>query len=175
MKKTLRTMAICLALSVSTAHAEKEGLFYGANVSDADVDIDQSISGVSLQLGYQFNSYFGVDGRIGVFSNEASSIIRDPLLKQYALLGRAGYEWEQASVYGLLGYGNTLNSVADNEDGLMKGVEINLFGSPATALSLGYLSQTMDGDDFNTVSIGFVHFLGITSDQFSLRHPSKDQ
>lgn len=175
MNKTLRTVALGLALSVSTAYAENDGLYYGVNISDADVDIDEAVSGLSLQLGYQYNSYFGFEGRVGVFSNEASSIIRDPLFKQYSLLGRVGYQWEQTSVYGLIGYSNTLAAIGDNESGLTKGLEINLFGSPSTALSLGYLSQTMDGPDFNTISIGFIHYLGVTSDSFSLRHPSQDQ
>jgi len=175
MKKTLRTVALGLALSIGTAHAEHEGLFWGANVSDADVDVDESISGASLQIGYQLNKFVGADARVGVFSNEASSIIRDPLFKQYAILGRFGYEWQQISVYGLAGYANLLNSLADNEDGFIKGVEVNLFGSPSTALSIGYLSQTLDSDDFNVVSLGFVHYLGIKSDHLSLRHPSKDK
>ena len=144
MKKTLRTMAVCLALSVvGNAHAEKEGLFWGVNVSDVDVDIDESVSGASLQLGYQFNKYFGVDGRVGVASNEVDSIVRDPLFKQYALLGRFGYEWEQASVYALAGYANLLSSFDNDGDGFTGGIEINLFGTPSTALSLGYLSQSV--------------------------------
>ncbi len=175
MKKTLRTMALCLALSVGTAFAENDGLFYGVNISDTESNIDDSVSGLSLQLGYHFNGYLGVEGRVGVFSNEASSIVRDPLFKQYAVNGRLGYEWEQVSIYGLLGYASTSSSLDDSESGLTTGVEINLFGSPATAISLGYLRQEMDDDDFSNVSIGFIHFLGIRSDRFSLRHPSKDK
>jgi hypothetical protein len=176
MKKTLRRVALglSLALSVGTASAEKEGLFYGAHVADADVAINKAITGAYFQLGYQYNEYVGAEARVGIFSNEASSLLRDPLYKQYALLGRVGYAWEQISAYALLGYANTLSSFENSEDGFSKGVEINLFGSPSTAVSIGYLSQTMKGDDFNTVSIGFVHFLGLKNESFLFRHPSKD-
>ncbi|MCB1756840.1 MAG: hypothetical protein KDJ38_15050, partial [Gammaproteobacteria bacterium] len=79
MNKTLRTVALSLALSVGSAYAGNDGLFYGLNISDADVELNEAISGVSLQLGYQYNDYLGLEGRVGLFSNEASSIIRDPL------------------------------------------------------------------------------------------------
>lgn len=172
MKNTLRTMVLSLALSVGTAYADRDGLFYGVNVADADVEIDKSISGVQLHLGYQFNKYLGAEGRVGVFSNEAASVIRDPLYRQFSLHGRIGYQWEEVSVHALLGFASTSSSFDDTEAGFSKGVEINLFGSPSTAVSLGYLSHD---DALNVVSIGFVHYLGIKSDALSLRNPSKDK
>ncbi len=172
MKNTLGTMVLSLALSVGTAHADRDGLFYGVSIADADVEVNEAISGAQLQLGYQLNKFVGVEGRVGVFSNEATSVIRDPLFRQFSLNGRFGYQWEEASVYVLLGYASTASSFDETEGGFAKGLEINLFGSPSTAVSLGYLSHE---DALDAVSIGFVHYLGIKSDALSLRNPSKDK
>ncbi len=179
MIKVLRTVALGLALSLGTATAETGGLFVGANVVDTDEDDlgGVTVSGLSFQLGYQHNPYVGVDGRVSVFSNESDSIFRNPLIKQYSLLGRFGYAWEQISVYALLGYSNMLMA-SHSEDGFSRGLEINLFGSPNTAISIGYLSQAVNGDsgdfNFDAVSIGFIHLLNVKASSFKLRHPSKD-
>ncbi len=173
MIRSVKVLLISLTIFCGNAQAEKRGLFLGANVSDVDTQLEESVSGLSLQLGYQYNGYVGVDARIGVFSNEARSMVRDPLYKQYALLGRVGYEWEQASVYLLLGYANTLSAVEDSDGGFAKGLEINLFGSPATAISLGYLSQDMNGENLGVISIGFVSFLDVHADSFKLRNPTR--
>lgn len=180
MKINLKAVVASLALAAGTAHAENEGLFWGINIGEADVvedslNVDTSVSGFAVQVGHQYSKWLGVEGRVGVYSDEVDSLVGDPLVKQYGLLGRIGWAWEQVSVYGLLGYSNTLHAVEENAAGLATGIELNLFGTPSTALSISFLSQARDDDDdYATTNIGFIHFIGGKNDSFQFRNPTKD-
>ncbi|MDO6460434.1 hypothetical protein Q4485_06990 [Granulosicoccaceae sp. 1_MG-2023] len=176
MKINLKAVVAGLALAAGTAHAGNEGLFWGINIGEADVTseklgVDTTASGFALQVGHQYNKWLGVEGWLGVYSDEFDSLVRDPLVKQYGLLGRLGWAWEQVSLYGLIGYTNTLHAienVEDNQDGLATGLELNLFGTPSTALSFSILNQDRD-KDFKTINLGIIHYFGGQNDGYQYR------
>ncbi|MDC5818429.1 porin family protein [Vibrio europaeus] len=118
MKKVLSVAAVALALSATAAQAH-EGLYVGGSYQAADFKSDVKDSNkakahmFNLVTGYDFNQYFGVEGRVGVpVSSEKTSSgeynIKGKPTTSYAVFAKGMFPInDMFSVYGLAGYGKS--------------------------------------------------------------------
>jgi len=107
MKKILLSTLTVLAIGSSTLHAEGNGLYLGLGYASTNVDLtidglasdkqkllDSSTDSILLQLGYDFNEYFGIEGRYYINN---SSLAYDYYLGNTPLSGT--YEAESLTIY----------------------------------------------------------------------------
>jgi len=141
MNKILLSTLTVLAMGSSTLHADDHGLYLGLGYASTNVDLtiegldsdkqkllDSSTDSVLLQVGYDFNEYFGIEGRYYINN---SSLAFDYYLGDTSLSGtyeanslaiyaKPQYNFGVITVYGLLGISandytvNTLLGI-DNE------------------------------------------------------------
>ncbi|MCG9575068.1 porin family protein [Vibrio tubiashii] len=117
MKKVLSVAAVALALSATAVQAH-EGYYAGAGYQAADFklkDLDRKFAAhtLNLNVGYDFNEYLAVEGRIGVpMSSEKQSWNKDSIegkpTTSYAVFGKGTLPLtDMFSVYALAGYGKS--------------------------------------------------------------------
>jgi len=164
MRRLLSCMVLSLGLLVGTAHADAAKLYFGAGFSDGSVDIanggDKSLGTVSVSIGLQLLDFIGVEFAFGSGSDQADSILSEPLVTYQAALLRLGYRWDRAGVYIMGGQARLdIDDRFNNSDaGNAFGFGINLFGNESTALNF----HVLDFDDgaLTTATIGFQYYFG---------------
>ncbi len=124
MKKILLSTLTILAIGSTTLHAEGNGLYLGLGYSSTNIDLtvdgledkyqkilDSSTDSIVLQAGYDFNEYFGIEGRYYINNSslayqyylgetEISGAYEAESLTIYA---KPQYNFGFITVYGLLG------------------------------------------------------------------------
>lgn len=167
----MRRLLSCLILSLglaagSIAHAQggNSTFYYGLGFAESDISVpqaaDESLGTLSGLIGWQFSDYFAVQVNLGVASDEAESILTEPLVSYAAALVRVGYRWDRVGVYlqgGVAGL-DMDSELVDTEESDAFGIGINLFGNETTSLNINYLD--IDNGAFTSTTIGFQHYFG---------------
>lgn len=164
MKKLLGIIALSFGLFAGQAHADIAKMYYGLGFTDGKMELtnagDKSLGTVNATLGIQLLDFIGLEVELGSASDQAGSIISEPLVQYQAALVRLGYRIDRAGFYVLGGQArlDVDKSLNSTDAGTAIGGGINLFGSETTALNLHFLS--IDGGTFTTASIGFQYYFG---------------
>jgi len=164
MRKLLGTIALSLGLFASQAHADVAKMYYGIGFTDGKMELtnsgDKSLGTINATLGFQLLDFIGLELEVGTASDQASSIISEPLVQYQAALVRLGYRWDRTGVY-ILGGQARLDidkSLNSTDAGTAVGFGLNFFGNETTSLNLHVLD--IDGGTFTTASIGFQYYFG---------------
>jgi len=166
MKTLLGILALSLGLFASHAHADIAKMYYGIGFTDGKMELtnaasdDKSLGTINATLGFQLLDFIGLELEAGAASDQASSILSEPLVQYQAAMVRLGYRFDRTGVY-LLGGQARLDidkSLNSTNAGVALGAGINLFGNETTSLNLHFLS--IDGGTFTTASIGFQYYFG---------------
>jgi len=166
MKKLLGIFALSLGLFASQAHADIARMYYGIGFTDGKMELtneadgDRSLGTINGTLGFQLMDFIGLELEVGAASDQASSILSEPLVQYQAALLRLGYRFDRAGFYILGGQArlDVDKSLNSTDAGVAVGGGVNLFGSETTALNMHFLS--IDGGTFTTASIGFQYYFG---------------
>ncbi|MEE9335057.1 MAG: outer membrane beta-barrel protein [Granulosicoccaceae bacterium] len=167
MKKLLGGLVLSLGMMAGSAQAAAPAkMYYGFSVADstvegaAAVDADESMGTISGTLGFQLLDFIGIELEVGSSSDQASSVISDPVFTYQAGMIRLGYRWDRAGVYMLGGQArfdsDGSDGSADSEN--VVGFGLNLFGNETTALNVHFL-RFGDGE-ITTAGIGFQYYFG---------------
>lgn len=164
MRRLLGCLVLSLGLMAGAAQADVAKLYIGAGLADGSVDIanggDKSLGTISVSVGLQLLDFIGVELALGTASDQANSIVSEPLVTYQAAMLRLGYRWDRAGVYLLGGHARLdIDDKFNNSDaGNAFGFGINLFGNETTALNF----HVLDFDDgaFTTATIGFQYYFG---------------
>jgi len=165
MRKLLGSLVLGLGLFASSAQASDIAkMYYGIGFTDGSIELasknDKSLGTINATVGIQLLDFVGIELEFGSASDQAGSIISEPLVQYQAAMIRLGYRWDRAGFYVLGGQARidvdkTLNSL---DAGTAIGAGLNLFGSETTALNLHVLS--IDEGTFTTASVGFQYYFG---------------
>ena len=166
MKKLLGGLVLSLSMMAGSAQAAAPAkMYFGFSVADStvesatEVDADESMGTISGTLGFQLLDFIGIEAEVGSSSDQASSVISDPVFTYAAAMVRLGYRWDRAGVY-LLGGQVRFDSDGGNSDSETAfGLGLNLFGNETTALNFHFLRFGDDGE-VTTASIGFQYYFG---------------
>jgi len=164
MRKLLGSLALILGLFASGAHADVAKMYYGIGFTDGKMELtnagDKSLGTINATLGFQLLDFIGLELEVGAASDQAGSIISEPLVTYQAALVRLGYRIDRAGLYLLGGQARLdIESGLNSADaGTAVGFGLNLFGSESTSLNLHVLD--IDGGTFTTASIGFQYYFG---------------
>jgi hypothetical protein len=126
--------------------AESTGSFYvgaGYSYMNADVDglADNDSDAVLLLAGYNFNQYFALEARYaGITDN----------LENYGIYAKPMYPFGAATVYGLIGYGETSDD-SDSESGFQWGLGANYAVTEQIGVFADYTN--VYDDDFAGVDV----------------------
>lgn len=166
MKKCLGMLALSLGLFAGQAHADIAKMYWGAGFTDGKMELTnagsdhKSLGTVNVTIGFQLLDFLGLELEAGSASDQASSILSEPLVQYQAALVRLGYRFDRTGFY-LLGGQARLEidkNLNTSDAGMAYGVGLNLFGNETTALNFHFLS--IDGGTFTTASIGFQYYFG---------------
>lgn len=107
MKRILLSSLAILAMGNSVLHADEHGLYLGLGYASTNIDVtidglsdrnqkilDSSTDSIILQAGYDFNAYFGIEGRYYINN---SSLAYEYYLGNTPLSGT--YEAESLTIY----------------------------------------------------------------------------
>jgi len=182
MKKTLASAAVAMLLTCGAAHANtfdylrdfnprkdfnKQNFYLGLQAGNADIDgIDgagNNIGSLHGTLGFFFKWGVSLEARVGVGSDQPSSMFQDPTSTYASGMLRYHYTWNDnvmAYVSGGAGIRLHSNDVdTDSTAGIAMALGLNLFGTEKTALNFEYLY--LGGNDVKTsTGIGFQHYFG---------------
>jgi len=155
---------LSLIMIAGSAQAQAPAkMYYGFGFADSSteqaVGDDESMGTVTGTLGFQLLDFVGVELGLGSASDQASSVLSDPVFTYVAAMVRLGYRWDRAGVY-LLGGQVRFDSdggSSDTENAI--GLGLNLFGNETTALNMHFLRFGDDGE-VTTASIGFQYYFG---------------
>lgn len=164
MKKLLGIIALSFGLLAGQANADIAKMYYGIGFTDGKMDMpgdgNKSLGTINATLGFQLLNFLGLEIEAGVASDQASSIVSEPLVSYQAALIRLGYRFDRAGFYVLGGQArlDVEEGLNDVNAGTAYGAGINFFGSETTALNLHYLN--IDDGAFTTASVGFQYYFG---------------
>ena len=164
MKKALIGAALLASMMMSTAQAETSKLYYGVGLADGTVDIngneDQNMGTLTGTAGLELWNLIGVEGALGLASDDVDSLLSEPQVSYAAAMLRVGFRVGRFGIYALGGQAflDSASTLNFNTSGMAYGMGINLFGNGTTALNFHYLN--LDDGAFSTASIGFQHYFG---------------
>ena len=166
MKKLLGMLVLSLNLHAGQAYADIAKMYYGIGFTDGKMELtsadsgDRSLGTINATLGFQLMDFVGLELEVGAASDQASSILSEPLVQYQAALLRLGYRFDRAGFYVLGGQArlDIDKSLNSTDAGVALGAGVNLFGSETTSLNMHFLS--IDGGTFTTASIGFQYYFG---------------
>ncbi len=176
MKKTLVSTAVFMTIACSAEAGPldfmqgwtKSNFYMGLLISNSDIDGEtgagQDMSMVNATFGYAFPRGISVEGRLGVGSDEAESMLQDPVSNYAAGMLRYHYTWNnKIMAYAAVGGAARIHSSVVEADTRQSGAAVafgmNLFGSDQTALNIEYFY--MGGEQATkSVGIGFHHYFG---------------
>jgi len=175
MKKTVAGAAVLLALAGGAGAGTLDflddwntsDLYFGLVLSNSDIagesGIGQDMSVYNATVGYQLFSGLGVEGRFGAGSDQAQSVLQDPLSRYFAGMLRYHYTWNtNLMTYAAVGaavrtHNELLEEVDETQAGAAFALGVNLFGSANTAVNIEYFF--MGGEQSTTsIGIGFQHY-----------------
>jgi len=178
-------IAAFAALTAGLAQADhRQGFFAGANISylssDSIIvsptdDDEVNIFGLELVGGYKYNSWLGVDVRLGAGLSEQGLASAAGGSFDYSVDGYQSIYYRpemintEAKIYALLGYttidvtveqkddSNTVISEADNsESGTSYGLGVGWFAGEDITINLEYrMLIDKDEDEFSVATFGF--------------------
>lgn len=161
------TILLCCASLASQAEEGTSSLYYGLEIGNGKYETssttDDTLRMLSGTLGIQVGSFLALEGRFGLASNGRSSLVSDPQVMSAAALLRLNYTGNNLKTYLAAGYG-AVNSdflgATKDDDGLVAGLGVELFGNERTALSLSYTHyERSDAKlDYSVANIGFKHY-----------------
>lgn len=164
MRKLLGIAALSLGLLAGQVQADVAKMYYGIGFTDGTIDLanagDKSLGTINATIGFQLLDFIGLELELGAASDQAGSIVSEPLVTYQAALIRLGYRFDRTGVY-LLGGQARLSidkSLNSTDAGTAVGLGINFFGNETTSLNLHVLD--IDGGTFTTASIGFQYYFG---------------
>lgn len=182
MKKTLASTAVAMLLACGAADAntldylrdfnpsedfDKKNFYFGLQASNANINgVDgagNDVGTLNGTLGFFFKWGISLEARFGMGSDQASSLIQDPVTSYASGMLRYHYTWnENVMAYVSGGAGIRLHSDfvdADSTAGIAAAIGVNLFGTEKTALNFEYLY--LGGSESSTsVGMGFHHYFG---------------
>jgi len=183
MKKTLTSTAVALLLACGVADAndtldylrdfnprkdfDKRNVYFAVQASNANINgVDgagDDVATLNGTLGFFYKWGISLEGRFGIGSDDASSLVADPVTSYGAGMLRYHYTWSNnVMAYASAGAGFQLHSdfvEADNTVGLVAAFGLNLFGTKKTALNFEYLY--LGGSEATTsLGLGFQHYFG---------------
>lgn len=166
-------LAGLLVAAPQWALAERPPQYWGVSLGTFELD-DASgnvtdTTNVSLQGGYKFTSFLGLEVRGGFESGDTSGALDAPDLTYGGGFVRFDIPYERINVYFLLGGGQVSYDTASgnvSESGPAGGVGIELFGSERSAVSLEYINYSSDDTTYDGISLGFVHHFEWAAPQF---------
>ncbi len=182
MNKTMASTAVALLLACGAADAStldylrdfnprddfnRNNFYFGLQAANGDIDgVDgagDDVGTLNGTLGFFFKWGISLEARLGIGSDQPSSLFQDPVTSYASGMLRYHYTWSNnVMAYTSAGAGIRLHSDvvdADSTAGLAAAVGVNLFGSKKTALNIEYLY--MGGSEASTsVGIGFHHYFG---------------
>lgn len=164
MKKLLGGLVLSLSMMAGSAQAQAPAkMYYGIGFADSSVDQlvgdDESMGTMNATLGFQLLDFVGIELAAGSASDQASSVLSDPVFTYQAAMVRLGYRWDRAGVYILGGQVRLDSDGGTSGSENVFGLGLNLFGNETTALNLHFLRFGDDGD-ITTASIGFQYYFG---------------
>ena len=182
MKKTLASAAVAMLLACGAADANtldylkdfnpredfnKKNFYFGLQASNANINgvegAGNDVGTLNGTLGFFFKWGVSLEARFGMGSDQASSLIQDPVTSYASGMLRYHYTWnENVMAYVCGGAGIRLHSdfvEADSTAGIAAAIGVNLFGTEKTALNFEYLY--LGGSESSTsVGMGFHHYFG---------------
>ncbi len=182
MKRTVASTAVALLLACGAADAntfdylrdfnpredfDRANFYYGLQVANGDIeDVDgagNNIGSLIGTLGFFFKWGISLEARLGLGSDQPTSMFRDPVTSYTSGMLRYHYTWnDNLMAYVSAGMGIRLHSDfvdADSTAGIAAAFGLNLFGNKNTAINFEYLY--LGGSEASTsAGIGFHHYLG---------------
>ncbi len=164
MKKLLGGLMLSLGMMASSAQAAAPAkMYYGFGFADSSMEQlvgdDESMGTVTGTLGFQLLDFVGIELEIGSASDQASSVLSDPVFTYQAAMLRLGYRWDRAGIYILGGQVRVDTDGGNSGSENALGFGVNLFGNETTALNLHFLRFGDDGE-ITTAGIGFQYYFG---------------
>jgi len=173
-KRLSSIVLLLLSLSFSfcaQAEVELSGLYSGILYSSSHLETratgqpkgTQNWGHIKVKVGTILNDLVSVEGQLGVTTNTNA----DLGTLTYGGYLRAGKDFSQYKLYGLLGYSgfHSYKKGQDsvNENSFSYGVGLEVFGSKNIAITLEYLmlvDKTVDRSDltFDTLGLGFTYY-----------------
>jgi len=174
MKKTVAGAAVLLAMAGSAGAGTLDflkswnatDLYMGLLISNSDISgetgLGQDMNVYNATIGYTLPKGFAIEGRFGVGSDQAESLLQDPLSNYFAGMLRYHHTWNN-NLMAYAGAGAAVRSHSDlldvdkTQPGAAFAVGVNLFGSDNTAINIEYFY--MAGEQAtNSIGIGFQHY-----------------
>jgi opacity protein-like surface antigen len=130
------------------------GLGYSyMDMNDDTLDTDITGNAVTFLAGYKFHQYLAVEGRysLSVSDLDVEGIDRSWDMSNVALYLKPQYSFEQVTVYGLLGYGETTidNGTSHSEDGFQWGIGASFAATESIDVFVDY-TRLYDDSGFDT-------------------------
>jgi hypothetical protein len=133
-------------------------------VGDGGVEVtggsDRSFGSLSISAGLQLLDFVGLELMVGAASDDAGSMLSEPLVSYQAGLVRLGFRWDRVGVYALGGHAimDIDSSLNFSDSGTAVGMGINLFGNETTSLNLHFIN--LDDGAYENASIGVQYYFG---------------
>lgn len=171
MLRKIKLMTLLLGFSAFSASAEDsvQSLYYGLEIGNGKYDASNTVEDTMLDVGgavgLRILPFLSVEARLGVGSNDDSSLVGDSEVVRGAGLLKLDYVGNNVIAYIAGGVG-AVNSdragVKFDDDGVVVGVGVELFGNERTALSISYTNYERDKAklDYTVANIGFRHYFG---------------
>ena len=171
MLRTIKVFISLLCFTVGAAHAEngESRLYYGLDLGNGKNDVsstdDDTLIDIGAALGYNLARFLAVEARLGVGSSDKNSLVGDSEVNRGSVLLKLQYKKDRVIAYAAGGIGvvnSDIDGVSDDDDGLVLGVGLELFGTSKTALAISYTNYERDdsGLDYEVTSVGFRHYFG---------------
>lgn len=151
------------------AQDDESKLYYGLEIGNGKYETSNTAEDTMLDVGgsfgYQLLRYVSLEARLGLASNDNSSLIGDAQVTRGAALLKLDYVGDHVKAYLGGGYG-AVNSdfagTAVDDDGLVVSVGLELFGTDNTAFAISYTNYERDQAqlDYTVANIGFRHYFG---------------
>lgn len=160
-----RAIALLTLLLTGTSWAEAPRQYFGLSGSDAlfvpENGQKEDLGNINAKLGYQVNSFVGVELHMGQSVSTSSTNIDNPSLGYVSPMLRLTLPYDRVNIYSLFGLASVRadlpSNANDNYSDFSMGLGLELYSSKRTALSLEYMRYGVD-DTYKTFGLGVVHY-----------------
>ena len=171
MLRTIKVLIplLCFAVGAAQAENEQSRLYYGLELGNGKYDVsstdDDTLIDIGGALGYNLTRFLAVEARLGAGSSDKNSLVGDSEVTRGSVLLKLQYKKDRVIAYAAGGVGvvnSDIDGVSDDDDGLVFGVGVELFGNHKTALTISYTNYERDaaGLDYEVANVGFRHYFG---------------
>jgi hypothetical protein len=164
-------LSLALIMSSFSAMAENKltGTYYGIQFANSNGKLENSLGTTETsyghikgKYGWVLNDVVSLEGQLGITNTPEGA----ESLMIYGAYLRAGKNFGDYKLYGLLGLGGIYSYDADDkesESGGSYGFGVEIFGSKQVAISLEYLvvlNKSVDAGDltFDSIGIGYSYY-----------------